>query len=85
MSNQTAVNGLDTNLFDAGGKLCFSEVEITGSPVRYTVTIDGDISRVGIINVVGNLANSFVVYEDTEGVCYIGNLKQSEVTNLVKA
>ena len=84
MDNQDPITGLDTNLFEAGGRVCFHEVEITGSPGRYTVTIDGDLTRVGLINITGVLVDNYIIYEDANGECYGGNISQSSVTNLSK-
>jgi hypothetical protein len=84
MDNQDPVNGLDTNLFESGGRVCFHNIEITGAPGRYTITIDGDLTRVGLINVTGVLTDTNIIYEDPTGICYEGSISQTSVTNLSK-
>jgi hypothetical protein len=71
MAKQDQVNGLDTNLFEAGGQFCFHTIQITGAPGRYNIQI-GDI--LGIVNVTGNFTNDEAVYKSPTGKCYRGNL-----------
>ena len=83
MNNQDPVNGVDTNLFESGGRVC-SHGRSNRINVRYTVTIDGDLTRVGLINITGVLVDNYIIYEDANGICYGGNISQSSVTNLGK-
>lgn len=85
MEQQNNPNGLDTNQFEEGGKLCFHEVQNTGSPQQFTVMInEGLDERFGIINVTGTLTNNYVVYTDPVGRCYEGTLMQGDITNLIE-
>jgi hypothetical protein len=79
MVEQDPVNGVDTNLFHAGGTLCFHTVTITGVPSSYTVQV-GDIY--GMVQCSGTFTDDTIVYKTPEGVCYTGNLNKTGIITL---
>lgn len=79
--NQTPVNYLSTDLFEAGGKLCYHTLTSTGSPTLYTVQI-GTSSVYGQITTTGNFSNNYVVYVAPDEQCYGGNLDPNGITQL---
>ena len=71
--NQTPVNYLSTELFEACGKLCYHTLTSTGAPSLYTVQI-GTSDVYGRITTTGNFSDNYVVYVAPDGKCYGGNL-----------